>query len=822
MQFPNLAIAAALTSTLVVTNVGATEPTYFPYPREGVLLGQGWDSLKGQPATDVCVIFEEKEIAAHETSSRYTEVVNRHHLDKLLKVSASASYKGGVVSASGSADYSKQTTINQNRRSILATISVIAGSRHAAPVQSSSHPAPISLLPQFADGGAKRQDPTPEHVTDADFVVRCGDSFVSYIEKGGELNAVFGFSESERKIAESFAIRLKASGYGASGSLNVSTSTTAADLQKFSDIDVIQFGGPRMPSPVKAEDFYETVRAFTAPAGNEDFEEKAFRIAVLPYTALHNGRSKGRRAEFRALTMLQTLYSELRDSYQEIVTDYVDKGGIVDGRSAYTSDADSKFVVLESGDHNLIAGNAVDEWRAKARDVSVMAPAITAPLVAEISRFGTSDLMVCGSDIISKYVGPDPASPLAAAPAYLTYLEAKRISSIQYESERLRQGNKMRQEISQHPMSAQLSPIVEFALSGSASTEGATLASIDRCLTFVDKHPWSIDQIQQNYHTLGARILALNSFLENCTDQILMSAKVDECSDQKAIKKFIDKTAPNAIEKMSQEQADDLVALSKTEEGKSPEFWMRLTKSYGLSPSPDALSMQISENVILQLAGKNGSTSSLSKNGLLLSVANKMAADLCEENGLIPCLTATRKDKQMDLVFGLESDSVTEGGTPELTDKDKADDTIERYVRFYIGMLAKLPPSKSDLVDRTATPPTTTDQAAILTSDLNKFIFKTRLQASVSYICSVIPELKLCSAPAEIITEFEVPAPPVIGRFEVSHDGCRKSAVRRVLDKKRHWVFGGDKYRNETYCADWGKIVDEHEFVRFASQFGRN
>lgn len=822
MQFPNLAIAAALTSTFVATSVGAAEPTYFPYPREGVVLGQGWDSLKGQPATDVCVIFEEKEIAAHETSSRYTEVVNRHHLDKLLKVSASASYKGGIVSASGSADYSKQTTINQNRRSILATISVIAGSRYAAPVQSSSNPAPISLLPQFADGGAKRQDPPPDPVTDADFVVRCGDSFVSYIEKGGELNAVFGFSESERKIAESFAIRLKASGYGASGSLNVSTSTTAAELQKFTDIDVIQFGGPRMPSPVKAEDFYETVRAFTAPAGNEDFEEKAFRIAVIPYTSLHNGRSKGRRAEFRALTMLQTLYSELRDSYQEIVTDYVDKGGIVDGRSAYTSDADSKFVILESGDHILIAGNAVDEWRAKARDVSKMGPTITAPLVAEIKRFGASDLMVCGSDIISKYVGPDPASPLAAVPAYLTYLEAKRISAIQYESERLREGNKMRQEISQHPMSVQLAPIMEFVLSGSASTEGAALASIDRCLSFVDKHPWNIDQIEQNYHTLGARILALNNLLENCTDQILTNAAVGECSDQKAIKKFIDETAPRAIEKMSEEQAGGLVALSETAEGKSPEFWMRLTERYGLSPDPNAVSTQISEDVIFQLTGKKDSTTSLSKEALMLPVASKLAAELCEGNGLIPCLTASQKGDQIDFVLSSESGPVTEGGTLELTDKDKADDTIERYVRFYIGMLAKLPPSKSDLVDRTATPPTTTDQAAILTSDLNKFIFKTRLQASVSYICSVIPELKLCSAPAEAITEFEVPAPPVIGRFEVSHDGCRKTAVRRVLDRKRHWVFGGDKYRNETYCADWGKIIDEHEFVRFASQFSRN
>lgn len=830
--------------------------SYYPYPREGVVLGQGWNSVLELPTTDVCVDFQEQEIAAHETRTTFNEIYNRYHLDRLLKVSASASYKGGIGSASGSASYSKQTTVNQNNNSILATISVLSGSRFAAPLYSNGTYRPIALSAQFSAQVTSNAEPnSASQISPVEFLSRCGDSFVAYIEKGGELNSVFTFSEAQRKVAESFALSLKASGFGASGSLAASGHSITDEQNRFVDIDVIQLGGPRLPTPVDAKAFAETIRAFTAPGESDEFEEKAFRIAVIPYTRLHNGSGKGRRAEFLSLFFLQSLFSELRDSYEEIITDYEINGGIVDATGAYASDANAKFAVLGSSGHAKTIGDAVDEWRTVNRQIEKLKPETSAALASDLRKFTLNDTTLCGRNVVQKYpVAPAPDQTEAAiagtVPKYLVYLEAKRIEELTVEIQKIRAREALRKAVAENAALTPFQPIMDNVFSGTADVDAAALRAIDACLKFADEHPWSIDQITLGYHDIEATLLLLEDMIDQCFEGLGQIGSTKPCTDSGSVQRHLSNVATKALGLVSGVELQRWQDLYN-QAGAREQFWFDFAREYDLDVDLSGSSYNVSslESTIKGSLAKISQSNNPPADGTLIGpargfsevVIRRQIEKLCNDRALIPCYdfaqdvslneaSAAASNQMFDFKIAGQISDTTTGTSQIQLDSNLAseklnasvDTFIEQQYKKYVRYLNYLPLPLNDFKEQRLSPPDPAQYNKI-EMDLNRFVYKSRMRKAVTYICSIVGTLRMCTAPMEAMTENIIALPPLVSNERVSHRGCIEWAERSVLHKKRDWYnpWGKDKYRTEKYCAKEGDIVDAFEFVRAAAHFNR-
>ena len=301
---PGPALSQA-TSALRAAYPGSPAPSYsttarlLPYPHPvSLALGQGWDSARASPKQALCVAFAEQRASHQIVRSEMTEAVDNEALTVTLGYSSSASagLAGDLFSAKAEASvnlsgYVKSTA---KHRSIVATASVLNGGVFAAPTEVTVT-ARNEKIRTYSKGNAVdlREDVLGLLDHDGHFERRCGDGYVSAILSGGQIHAVFSFSESTYEDQVTLASAIKASagflGLSASSSATLNAQITKALETGRLRISLFANGGSGLSLPTTADALRTTFSGFPAQVAEH---ARPLYVLVRPYSELPSWPSK--------------------------------------------------------------------------------------------------------------------------------------------------------------------------------------------------------------------------------------------------------------------------------------------------------------------------------------------------------------------------------------------------------------------------------------------------------------------------------------------------------------------------------------------------
>jgi hypothetical protein len=267
------------------------QPVSVNYPQTGVDVGWGWDSQEGVPQPNVCIEYSIEEDQGQTKYMSMTEVSDTRELMQSMNISAAASVKTIAYSASGSAQFAKNTKINSFSSNFVLNVSVDNGVRYATPLLPGKRgdikdPQTRKTLP---DAGSIRL--TPEALRMAKkrdltaFMNLCGDSYVAALYGGARLTAVITVATSSKQEREEASASFSGSGWGA----NVKASAKGDSVGKIDKKSITmrfhQSGGRNDKIPASKEDLIAKFDTLTTEASDYP---AYYRLTLMPYTALAN------------------------------------------------------------------------------------------------------------------------------------------------------------------------------------------------------------------------------------------------------------------------------------------------------------------------------------------------------------------------------------------------------------------------------------------------------------------------------------------------------------------------------------------------------
>lgn len=208
------------------------------FPEYGVVLGQGWDSVTDKPTPSTCISFSHREVGgqtAHVENKRIFESDTlRHEVGQSYSASAKASFGIGGGGASYKQEFLNTSEVNNQFVNLLVKAEVQNGAEFVSP---DGTPKGIIELTGFAQEIVKPKSRGFLAQVKPDineFVRQCGDSFVSSIQRGASLFALYQFasktkSDSEKKTT---TIDVNGSYMAFSGSASTSNSDTKSAISK--------------------------------------------------------------------------------------------------------------------------------------------------------------------------------------------------------------------------------------------------------------------------------------------------------------------------------------------------------------------------------------------------------------------------------------------------------------------------------------------------------------------------------------------------------------------------------------------------------------
>lgn len=255
-------------STLV-DNVSFTEP----FPSDGVVLGQGWNSLAGRPTMTVCVSGTELRTPGGSVTADFRYIFDREQFEKTLDITASASYSGFGVKASVSSTFNSFNSSDKSRTNILgrvlsdkgATFLVAKDAKLALTVASKK------ILEDENEGKGKGAQ---------NFFETCGDSFVSTIRLGGTLGLLFTLDQTLDKTSEATGLTVSASGFGASANLSVNQKTMKELSKDDTQVRQYQTAG-NLDTPTSAT---EAVAKIARYATYDPATAIPYQVTLTPYS----------------------------------------------------------------------------------------------------------------------------------------------------------------------------------------------------------------------------------------------------------------------------------------------------------------------------------------------------------------------------------------------------------------------------------------------------------------------------------------------------------------------------------------------------------
>jgi hypothetical protein len=244
------------------------------YPNDGVVLGNGWSTLTASKAPGSCIEFQEAQDLAEDRTLDLKRVVDKYQLNRDLNISAEFQAKAIIgVGGSAKASYAKSLEMKQDSLSLVLAARVIQGAKFAVP---KSNLQSVRLTPS-AERLAKNNM--------SDFVRQCGDSYVSAIHSGGEMNAQLNFDAASMDEKEAITASMSVSALSFSGSASMNQTMRQYREQNKLRILMHAAGGTGVPIPVNETELLDRLRNLPLDVKSAP---KAYRISVTKYSILPN------------------------------------------------------------------------------------------------------------------------------------------------------------------------------------------------------------------------------------------------------------------------------------------------------------------------------------------------------------------------------------------------------------------------------------------------------------------------------------------------------------------------------------------------------
>ncbi len=359
--------AALMSSSMFALKASAMTNWVIDYPENGVLLGQGWNSLAVAKAPGTCIVFARAQSQdAQSRDMQLTSVTSTYQLQRSLDIDASAQYKSIGASIKGKAGFAQKIDLNSSLSNIAAYAVVDNGRVFAAPppvesatkiaslIQQGKTPGEIAatlgidsrqlarnfarVLPDLsspnpkarqkaidvqrmnaaasAKSGTAPVDPDfpgaiallPKYrdmaaSNPALFRKTCGDSFVLSISEGGESSALFTFETQSLGQQREISAAMEGSGWGAGASASMKSTIKTLADKTKMTIRWFQSGGSGEPLPTSLDTFYHSLQGFPKAVQQHPWK---YKIELARYEDLPNWPSSGKEQswEYEAMDRL--------------------------------------------------------------------------------------------------------------------------------------------------------------------------------------------------------------------------------------------------------------------------------------------------------------------------------------------------------------------------------------------------------------------------------------------------------------------------------------------------------------------------------------
>lgn len=288
------AVAKKLVETSSYVEGGDAQPDLVPpkiravdYPSDGVGLGQGWDSLRDVKTQGQCVEFSPADAGGQIARVETRRVYDTDSLRRSVRLDASVAAKAtfGVGDAGGSAKYSFVSTSEVNNQYLNLVLKAVVqnGVTFASPAKTTNGALELTsfakqLLGNKGDDDQKR----------AAFLKYCGDSFVSAIERGAELAALYQFSSKARTDSKENTLSFSASGsylaFSGSGSTSKTTTSVAVTKNEVSGLKYMHVAHRGLRLPLEEASIKDSLASLGSAPDLGDAQP--YRVQLVRYDSL--------------------------------------------------------------------------------------------------------------------------------------------------------------------------------------------------------------------------------------------------------------------------------------------------------------------------------------------------------------------------------------------------------------------------------------------------------------------------------------------------------------------------------------------------------
>jgi|GEM_PF-4241211 len=308
--------AAQQTKAAATSSKNDNSEHLIDYPKLGVDLGNGWNSLTGKKMNAVCVTFDQKEDTGQDTTENLTSITDQYSLMNEMHISAEAEVSALGTTVSSKMNYATKTTVNNEYSNFIVRAVVENGARFLIPEKERGV---IGLTP-MALNLAKTNLLRFEQV--------CGDTFVSSLHGGAELDAVITFTTRSQEDHQSLEVSFAGSGWGVEA--KASGGGTVESLRKNGQMKITyyQSGGSGDPLATDQDKLNTLINGLPLSAANNP---KLFQLGLTRYDSLADwpGNSSG---------WHDVVYRDLAAQYFKLNSLYTQTTGILANQSAYIFD----------------------------------------------------------------------------------------------------------------------------------------------------------------------------------------------------------------------------------------------------------------------------------------------------------------------------------------------------------------------------------------------------------------------------------------------------------------------------------------------------
>jgi hypothetical protein len=318
--------------------------------QDNIVLGIGYDSLRGKVKSAVCIRFAKGTASGQIVEHRFRQVNDKETLSRALDLSVSAKISGIMGSADARYRYVESVETSSEMLNIAARTIVTNGAEFVAPTEQtvvlsgesgkdpvrSGTPASLeAVISTPATSGSIALTEAAAELLKKEGVLafrqRCGDSFVSVIYGGAELNGQLTFHTTSREEMKQISASVTGSFLGASGSASRDETIKRFSEQKKLSITYYQMGGAGTPVALTSDEFLGLVRNL---ANTAKIAPRNSAMVVSSYRELADWHEKVPIASYEQTESLLRSYYRLNDALKQLSNalaepnSYVRFGGI--------------------------------------------------------------------------------------------------------------------------------------------------------------------------------------------------------------------------------------------------------------------------------------------------------------------------------------------------------------------------------------------------------------------------------------------------------------------------------------------------------------